>query len=128
MVYTFSKDVAIYLYIIFDLSLLFKLYFGRHISLSFIMLTLYIKTENTVIGVTVPSKSLYVIKENIAILVLFIFYALLIASIDSTFQCKLFFNLYTNVSLQSVWAHFVIFVGADLSVPFNQLHFCVGKR
>lgn len=128
MVYTFSKDVAICLYIIFDLSLLFKLYFGRHISLSFIMLTLYIKTENTVIGVTVPSKSLYVIKENIAILVLFIFYALLIDSIDSTFQCKLFFNLYTNVSLQSVWAHFVIFVGADLSVPFNQLHFCVGKR
>lgn len=128
MVYTFSKDVAIYLYIIFDLSLLFKLYFGRHISLCFIMLTLYIKTENTVIGVTVPSKSLYVIKENIAILVLFIFYALLIDSIDSTFQCKLFFNLYTNVSLQSVWAHFVIFVGADLSVPFNQLHFCVGKR
>lgn len=102
MVYTFSKDVAIYLYIIFDLSLLFKLYFGRHISLCFIMLTLYIKTENTVIGVTVPSKSLYVMKENIAILVLFIFYALLIDSIDSTFQCKLFFNLYTNVSLQSV--------------------------
>lgn len=66
------------------------------------MLTLYIKTENTVIGVTVPSKSLYVINENIAILVLFIFYALLIDSIDSTFQCKLFFNLYTNVSLQSV--------------------------
>lgn len=128
MVYTFSKDVAIYLYIIFDLSLLFKLYFGRHISLCFIMLTLYIKTENTVIGVTVPSKSLYVIKENIAILVLFIFYALLIDSIDSTFQCKLFFNLYTNVSLQSVWAHFVIFAGADLSVPFNQSHFCVGKR
>lgn len=128
MVYTFSKDVAIYLYIIFDLSLLFKLYFGRHISLSFIMLTLYIKTENTVIGVTVPFKSLYVIKENVAILVLFIFYALLIDSIDSTFQCKLFFNLYTNVSLQSVWAHFVIFVGADLSVPFNQSHFCVGKR
>lgn len=72
MVYTFSKDVAVYLYIIFHL-LLFKLYFWRHISLSFIMLTLYIKTENTVIGVTVPSKSLYVIKENIAILVLFIF-------------------------------------------------------
>lgn len=72
MVYTFSKDVAIYLYIIFHLSL-FKLYFWRHISLSFIMLTLYIKTENTVTGVTVPSKSLYVIKENIAILVLFIF-------------------------------------------------------
>lgn len=72
MVYTFSKDVAVYLYIIFHL-LLFKLYFWRHISLSFIMLTLYIKTENTVTGVTVPSKSLYVIKENIAILVLFIF-------------------------------------------------------
>lgn len=72
MVYTFSKDIAIYLYIIFHLSL-FKLYFWRHISLSFIMLTLYIKTENTVTGVTVPSKSLYVIKENIAILVLFIF-------------------------------------------------------
>lgn len=72
MVYTFRKDVAIYLYIIFHLSL-FKLYFGRHISLCFIMLTLYIKTENTVIGVTVPSKPLYVIKENIAILVLFIF-------------------------------------------------------
>lgn len=72
MVYTFSKDVAVYLYIIFHL-LLFKLYFWRHISLSFIMLTLYIKTENTVTGVTVPSKSLYVIKENLAILVLFIF-------------------------------------------------------
>lgn len=74
MIYTFSKDVAIYLYIIFDLSCRFLNYTLRDTFL-FVSLCLhfYIKTENTVIGVTVPSKPLYVIKENIAILVLFIF-------------------------------------------------------
>lgn len=128
MVYTFSKDVAIYLYIIFDLSYCFLNY---TLGDTFLLVSLclhFTLRQKTLLLVLLFHPSPYVIKENIAILVLFIFYALLIDSIDSTFQCKLFFNLYTNVSLQSVWAHFVIFAGADLSVPFNQSHFCVGKR